>query len=209
MAHKKHAFSPIHKKELQNQLIRAIEEDNERKALALLKKHSELVKFLKTNTFDNLFGDKGKLYPSSLMKALDNNLWRLSNLLITHKAKINYKDNAGRTALMIAALKAQNNLVKMLLDKGAQVNAKDSSGLTPLIYALSGDTDRKSFFSVVKLLLEAGANPNLSKSALFYAQFNWKQKSLKDKTEIIALLKKYGAKENKKYYINLDKLLVT
>ena len=69
---------------------------------------------------------------------------------------------------MIASLRGQTEVVKMLLEKGADVNAKNTKGWTALMIAsLRGQTE------VVKNLLEKGADVNAKdedgKSALKHA----------------------------------------
>lgn len=59
----------------------------------------------------------------------------------------------GETALVLASIKGNTEVVKLLLDRGASVNASMGYGLTPLFYAVSrGHTD------VAKLLLDKGAD---------------------------------------------------
>lgn len=61
-----------------------------------------------------------------------------------------------RTALMIAARKAQSPVVSALLDAGANPNLQDGLGTTALICA-AGTSDKRS----VSRLIEAGANMNI------------------------------------------------
>ena len=95
-------------------------------------------------------------------------------LLLEHKANINYHDNQGRTALYQAALIGNPEIVKILLQYGANKDDKYylleneismsiekplsktvlTSGGTMLMFAVS-----EGYISVVKELLENGANP--------------------------------------------------
>ena len=68
-----------------------------------------------------------------------------------HKA-IDKKDENGRTALLWAALKGHEAVVKLLLEKGAQLEPKGKGGQTAL--SLAGMNGQEA---VVKLLLEKGA----------------------------------------------------
>jgi ankyrin repeat protein len=78
---------------------------------------------------------------------------------------------------------------RLLLEKGADVDCGDYRGLTPLVYAA-----HKGNLELVRLFLEAGANPNdisddrtpQNSTALLYAFFGGNQK-------IVDLLYKHGA----------------
>ena len=99
-------------------------------------------------------------------------------LLLDHGADLSAKKNDGATptglagrskdvvelfknvsALVDAASKGNNQMLKELMDKGTPVNGLDEFGNSALTAACyGGKTD------VVKLLLEKGANPNIKKS---------------------------------------------
>ena len=68
--------------------------------------------------------------------------------LIGKGAKINAKDNNGRTVLHEAARSSSNLLpmVKYLIGKGAKINAKDNSGWTAYDYANFGSNKRVANF---------------------------------------------------------------
>jgi uncharacterized protein len=77
-------------------------------------------------------------------------------------------NEAGESALMIAALKGRLDWTQRLLDRGAQF---DKSGWTPLHYAATGPEP-----AVVKLLLDRGAkidarSPNRSTPLMMAAQY--------------------------------------
>ena len=79
-------------------------------------------------------------------------------LLLTTKADVNAKDNAGSTPLHQAAAAnvEHSDIVELLITHKAEVNAVDKQGLTPLHYALLADNP-----GVVRMLLDHGANPNV------------------------------------------------
>jgi hypothetical protein len=56
----------------------------------------------------------------------------LVTLLLDNGADVNGKDDAGRTALIVAAENALFEAVELLVGKGADVNASDKRGTTPL-----------------------------------------------------------------------------
>jgi ankyrin repeat protein len=58
----------------------------------------------------------------------------------------------GQTALNLAILNADAEMVKTLIDLKANVNYKDASGTTPLMAAQKGDQD-----DIVAILKAAGA----------------------------------------------------
>jgi hypothetical protein len=59
--------------------------------------------------------------------------------LLDKKPAIEARDDAGRTALMLATLHGRNQAVEALLSAGADPNAADAHGTTPLQAALAGD----------------------------------------------------------------------
>jgi ankyrin repeat protein len=81
---------------------------------------------------------------------------------------VNALNEAGESALMIAALKGQADWSARLVERGAQVN---KSGWSPLHYAATGPEP-----AVVKLLLDRGAavnaeSPNRSTPLMMAAQY--------------------------------------
>lgn len=61
-----------------------------------------------------------------------------------------------KTALMIAAAKADVGIVKALLEKGAKVNARDYMNRTPLMWAVGQDKDFGEDFAAVNRLGQPG-----------------------------------------------------
>lgn len=73
----------------------------------------------------------------------------------------NHRANDGQTPLHVAAMQAQLEAVKLLLEAGANPNAVDKKGNTPLMIAasgLAGDAERE--WHTVDCLLRAGADPS-------------------------------------------------
>jgi ankyrin repeat protein len=106
--------------------------------------------------------------------------------LIEGGADVNKRTPYGTTPLDRAINAGLTDIVKLLLDTGAYVNSKDNWDWTPLHSAVYKNKD------MVELLLAKGANVNAqdgdNRTPLWYA----KQQG---HTEIVELLKKYGAKE--------------
>ena len=80
--------------------------------------------------------------------------WDAVRMLIEKGANLESKDQNGRTALILGAVRSQNlEAVKLLLEKGANIEAKDNNGWSPLWHATSqGATEIRDF------LREKGAN---------------------------------------------------
>jgi len=91
--------------------------------------------------------------------------------------------------LILASSNGYKDIVKILLKNGADINTKDGAGWTPLIWAI-GNQDEK----MTSLLLNAKADVNIkdksNNTPLEIALWS-------GETDIVKLLKKYGAKERK------------
>ena len=117
--------------------FRAVRTDNPRAVAELL-----------SRGFDpNTHEESGQ---SALTLAVRDGAAQVIDTLIKHpQTDMNAPNRSGETALMLAALKGQLDLVKRLVERGAAIN---QSGWNPLHYAASGpDPD------VVSWLLERGA----------------------------------------------------
>lgn len=89
--------------------------------------------------------------------AAANGYQQIVEFLLSTKAEVNARDNAGSTPLHQAAAAEghSGDVLELLLAHGAAVNAADRQGLTPLHYAtLANNRD------AVKVLLKHGANAN-------------------------------------------------
>jgi ankyrin repeat protein len=99
--------------------------------------------------------DEGGFTPLHLAAANGNR--EMVRFLLTAKADVNAKDNAGSTPMhQVAMAKGpHSDLIEMLLMQGAEVDARDKHGLTPLHYATMADNP-----TAVKTLLDHAANVN-------------------------------------------------
>lgn len=92
----------------------------------------------------------------------------LARLLIDKLPNINVKISIeGRTPLMLAVLAKKPELVKYILKKSASVDLRDRHGYTALMLAIQ----HPIFPPIVKLLLQAGANPLLRAKATYSDAF--------------------------------------
>ena len=87
-----------------------------------------------------------------LQYAVQSEVADLVDLLIKAGAKVNTKDEEGRTPLHLATESQNGDIVLVLLKNSADVNEHDNLGLTPLHIA--------SEVGIMKLLIDNGANVN-------------------------------------------------
>lgn len=176
-------------------LLQAIENNNVEQAKVCIKLGADVNAISKAYAFMSAIADGQK---------------DMVELLIKAGADVKAKGYEGRTALMHAADK---DTAELLIKAGADVNAKDDNGWTALMEAAysgykdvaellikSGADSRMAFAWAVKesrsdaveLLINAGANPNVTDSegisALDYA-------ILYGQNDIANLLRAAGAKE--------------
>jgi uncharacterized protein len=86
-----------------------------------------------------------------MIAALEGDLGAVNDLL-SGGARLNAKDNVGRTALMFAVVNSHPKIVNALLNAGAHVNARAHDGSTALMLAaMNGDAE------IVQVLLSHGA----------------------------------------------------
>lgn len=115
-------------------------------------------------------------------------------------ADVNFANSLGVTPLIAAARYGNEDIARQLVAKGANVNARDAEGMTPLMFAaLGSEAFQSKNVALVKMLLEAGADPNVAavgyngpnsrKTALFLT-------ALKGNTEIAKMLIDKGADVN-------------
>jgi len=73
---------------------------------------------------------------------------------------LNVKNKYGSTALRVASLKGNFDIVKLLVENGADLNAKNEYGDSALMAA-----SLKGYFDIVKFLVANGADLNLENEA--------------------------------------------
>ena len=92
---------------------------------------------------------------TALEHAVKNGNREMLQLLISAGVKVNEKNSAGETVLMMFDDDATSDLIWDLINAGADVNLKDDNGDTALMRAASVDN-----LDAVKALIEAGAKLN-------------------------------------------------
>jgi ankyrin repeat protein len=151
----------------------------------------------------NTINTKDSFGKTPLITALEFGKTEFAKMLIDAGADVNEKDINGTTPLIAACETYQgSNIVRELVEHNANINAKDVANRTPL-YCSIMNFCHNNILEVINILIEYNADLNtIDKSggtpldcAFFY--FNNKNISGKDietLEEIIALLKKHGAK---------------
>ena len=154
--------------------------------------------------------DSGGFTP--LLYAIRENCMACVEILIDHKADLNKPDPDGVSPLLLAVLNNRWDISKRLIEAGADVQQWDIFGQAPLLAAISRRNDvgyrtnnplnETDGLTVVRLLLERGANPNMQ---LFYRPAKQRGAVLSRGTtpliqaasgadvEVIRLLLEYGA----------------
>jgi len=96
----------------------------------------------------------GKYGWTELMEATLNGDEAAVKRLLAQGVGVNARDDAGTTALMLAA-EGHAAIARLLLDSGAQVNVVDENGRTAL-----GNAVDRGHPAIAQLLLDSGADPN-------------------------------------------------
>ncbi|MDH3445532.1 MAG: ankyrin repeat domain-containing protein, partial [Deltaproteobacteria bacterium] len=154
---------------------------------------NDIVRFLLDLGADpNVPDDQGS---SALHYSARNGFVAVTQTLLNSGAKVNGKNNDGRTPLFEALYRYNRYppdnksapIVNILLIGGADVNAKDSQGKTPLMIAANFRSAR-----IVKILLDAGARitdkDDSGKTALSYVAHNVQEGHAGDYDDIIRAL---------------------
>lgn len=97
-----------------------------------------------------------------LWKAVQRKAIDIVNIFLDAGANVNIPDNDGWTPLHIAVQNQDRNIVEILLRYNPEINAQNKYGNNPLwvaVFYAKGQRD------IIKLLLEAGADPYLENHA--------------------------------------------
>lgn len=133
-----------------------------------------------------------------LMLAAGRNDLLAVKTLLAKGADVNTGTPDGYTPLMYAAFYGNGDIVKFLLEKGADVNARDKDGHTALMEAAKQNLDAgdvmADYVGTVKALLEKRADVSLRDKEGRTALINAEAYGLRNKGEIVRLLKEAEAK---------------
>ncbi len=121
---------------------------------------------------------------------IDKNDEKRAIELIKDGVNIEKKDKFGYTALMMASMYGNVEVVEALLSRGAKVDEKNDSGYTALIWASAND-----HVEIVKALLDAGAKVNEKNDTGYTALMT---ASANDYVEVVKTLLDAGAKVDEK-----------
>jgi ankyrin repeat protein len=106
--------------------------------------------------------DHGSEKKYALISAASHDHIEIVKLLLDLGVDINARDNKDRTALMCASRSGNKETVEFLLDKGAEINVINNEGYSALLYAAENSHPILHREKVIELLLERGADPNIS-----------------------------------------------
>jgi uncharacterized protein len=167
-------------------------DDNEEFFIATKLDNDRTVRQMLAAGFDpNAASPKGDI---ALVVALKEDAHKVAAALSSHpKIQVDATNKAGETALMMAALRGNEEWVLRLIQSGAQINR---AGWTPLHYAASGAETK-----LVALLLDKGADieapsPNGTTALMMAARYGAQDSAV--------LLLSRGAKARAKNMAGLD-----
>jgi len=133
----------------------------------------------------------------ALLWAIEDERFDVARLLVHRGAHVNLPADEGTTPLIRTVEMGEEDFARELLERGADVNARDNQGRTALHIA-AGNHD-----TMVELLLQWGAKVNARDKdghtplhhALYHDNDDEGYPNDEDYREVIALLRKAGAKE--------------
>lgn len=123
-----------------------------------------------------------------LMKVAKYGNIALAKMLIAKGAKVNAQSKSAGTVLHVAVMYNNKEMVELLLEKGADLNGKDSQGKTPLALAIEKNGDPNAAKAILENAVAKGDGEIDLKAVR-------RQTGMADRTVVIEVLRKHGAKE--------------
>ena len=157
--------------------------------------HAQMVSLLLEHDVDKDHRGSGFGNLTAFERVVQKNRGRPDDLLIFNAflnagESIDQRDKRGYTLLMQAVLAKNVDFAEILIDQGAEVNAVEpSNGLSALFLVVGNlGTRHRSDIPILKLLLDRGADPELTDKNGKYARDVYKAL---DRHDLIKVLKKY------------------
>ena len=92
-----------------------------------------------------------------LLEAVKDGYLQGAEQMLLRKSDVDVRDQNGRTALFLAAIRGDEDFVEMLLRYNPKIGAVDNYGSSPLYYAAAANNA-----GVIEMLVAKGADLNLS-----------------------------------------------
>jgi len=195
------SYTPEQQKKIINSPIYS--RDNTLFNMAVLFKHIDIIKYLiekGANVNIVYTSDSSMKMTNALLDAIEMNNMEIVKLLVENGAKLTTPNGSKYKSIIYAVFEYMPfqetiETLKYLLQKGVNVNAIDAIGYTPLLYYISSkeyEKINKINGEVLKVLLDAGANPNVSVGGTaldILALSNYQIRNI----PYIKLLRSYGA----------------
>ena len=138
-----------------------------------------------------LITDGSTIYPqTALMSALSNDHLEIARFLISHGADLSV---GAPLHALIASSNTDPEMVKFLLKHGARLNAVPLRS-EPTETAIWGAVEWRGDISIIRVLLEAGADPNSRHPSSGPTLLD--RAIEEERWDVVALLEEYGAKES-------------
>ena len=97
-----------------------------------------------------------ELSDTLIISIIDRHTDEAKHLINDPKINVNYRDSDGYTPLLVAAIRNNTEIAKLLIEKGADINGLDHRGQTPLMIAANIPS-----MKLIEVFIDAGADWNI------------------------------------------------